>query len=125
MKKHLQTLLPQNNIFYKLADGYFAYASKDRTTEGQTLQSRNSLIGQYTEKWCTDFLRPIANELGLFSVNGVVCHELGLTKSTNADIAFCTTNDINQPAKNIKLVIEVKMSIVNNYFYDQECGFNS
>jgi len=48
----------------------------------------------------------------------VVCPELGLTNTTDADVAFYTTNSTSQSAKNIKLIFEVKMSIVNNYSYD-------
>ncbi len=42
-------------LFYKLTDGYFAYVPKGKSAERQTLQSRNALIGQYTEKWSKDF----------------------------------------------------------------------
>ena len=114
----LKSFASPEQLFYKLADGYFAYSPKGKTTEGQTIQSRNSLIGQFTEKWCKDFFQPIAEKLGLFAINSVVCPELGLTNTTNADLAFCTTNDTSQPAKNIKLIFEVKMSIVNNYLFD-------
>ena len=114
----LQHLASPEQLFYRLHDGYFAYAPRGKTTEGQTLQSRNSLIGQYTEKWCNDFFQPIASELGLFAVNGVVCPDIGLTNSTDADVALCTTEGTNQPAGNIKLIFEVKMSIVNNYSLD-------
>ena len=116
----LKNFASPEQLFYRLIDGYFAYAPKRKTTEGQTLQSRNSLIGQYTEKWRTDFLKPIADKLGLFSINSVICPELGLTSSTDADIAFCTTNNTNQSAENIKLIFEVKMSIVNNYSYNKK-----
>ena len=119
-KEALKNFASPEQLFYKLTSGYFAYAPKGKTTEGQTLQSRNSLIGQYTEKWCADFLKPIASKLDLFSINGVVCSDLGLNNSTDADIAFCTTNTKNQSAENIKLIFEVKMSIVNNYFYNEE-----
>ena len=119
-KKALKSFASPDQLFYKLRSGYFAYARKGITTEGKTLQSRNSLIGQYTEKWCTDFLQPIANKLGLFSINSVICPELGLTNSTNADIAFCKKNEINQSAENISLIFEVKMSIVNNYSYNDK-----
>lgn len=119
-EESLKNFASPEQIFYKLSDGYFAYAPKGKTTEGQTLQSRNSLIGQFTEKWCKDFFQPIASKLGLFAVNSVVCPELGLTNSTNADIAFCTTNEKNQTSKNIKLIFEVKMSIANNYSFDDK-----
>lgn len=107
-------------LFYKLNDGYFAYVPKSKSAEGQTLQSRNSLIGQYTEKWCKDFFQPIAKRLGLFAVNSVVCPELGLSKHSDADLAFCTTNEKQQNAENIKLLFEIKMSIVNNYKYENK-----
>ena len=107
-------------LFYKLTDGYFAYVPKGKSAKGQTLQSRNSLIGQYTEKWCKDFFLPIAQSLGLFAVNSVVCPELGLSTKSDADLAFCTTNETLQRAENIKLLFEIKMSIVNNYSFDNE-----
>jgi len=105
-------------LFYKLTDGYFAFVPKGKDAEGQTLQSRNSLIGQYTEKWCKDFFQPIAKNLGLFAVNSVVCPELGLTAQSNADLAFCISNETHQKAENIKLLFEIKMSIVNNYKFE-------
>ncbi|MBC6425056.1 MAG: hypothetical protein GDA51_00985 [Ekhidna sp.] len=114
----LKNFASPEQLFYDLTDGHFAYAPKNKTTKGQTLQSRNALIGQYTERWCKDFFQPIANDLKLHAVNSVVCPELGLTNTTDADLAFCTTNSTSQPAKNIKLIFEVKMSIVNNYSYD-------
>ena len=49
-----------------------------------------------------------------------VCEEIGLTKRSDADIAFCTTNTNIQRAENIKLIFEVKMSIVSNYKYLQQ-----
>lgn len=118
-REALKNFASPEQLFYDLEDGYFAYAPKGKTTEGKTLQSRNTLIGQYTEKWCKDFFQPIAQSLGLFAVNSVVCPELGLTKSTNADVAFCTTESTNQKAENVKIIFEVKMSIVNNYKYSK------
>lgn len=111
----LNSFATPEQLFYKFGNDYYAYVPKGQNANGQTLQSRNSLIGQFTEKWCTDFLQPIAKKLNLFAVTGVVCNEIGLSRQSNADVAFCTTNDINQPAENIKLIFEVKMSIVSNY----------
>ena len=65
------------------------------------------------EKWCKDFFQPIAESLELFALNSAVCPELGLTNQSDADLAFCTTNDKHQNAENIKLLFEIKMSIVN------------
>lgn len=89
-------------------------------SEKISTQSRNSLIGQFTENWCKNLLVPIADELGLYAINSVVCEEIGLSKRSDADIAFCTTNTNIQKAENIKLIFEVKMSIVSNYKYLQQ-----
>jgi hypothetical protein len=102
-------------LFYRLSSGDFAYVPKGCDAEGQTLQSRNSLIGQFTETWSKNLFVPIAEHFGLYAVNTVECPEIGLTKRSEADLAFCTTDSKLQPAKNIKLIFEIKMSIVSNY----------
>ncbi len=114
-KQALQSFATPEQLFYKLQMGYFAYIPKGISSENQTLQSRNSLIGSFTEKWCKDILEPIAKSLNLFAVNGMVCEELGLSRQTSADVAFCTKNGTVQNAENVKAIFEVKMSIVNNY----------
>ncbi|MGP1446699.1 MAG: hypothetical protein ACTTKO_04090 [Candidatus Limimorpha sp.] len=111
----LKNFASPEQLFYKLKKGNFAYVPKRMETEGQTLQSRNSLIGQFTEKWCKDLFSPIARKLGLYAVNGVVCEEIGLTKTSSADLAFCKRNTIEQKPKDIKIIFEIKMSIVSNY----------
>jgi hypothetical protein len=111
----LKSFATPEQLFYHLTDGYFAYIPKGLGAEGQTLQSRNSLIGQFTEKWCRDLFLPIAEKLNLHAVNGVVCEKLGLSRQSSADLAFCTTSEINQKAENIKLLFEIKMSVISNY----------
>lgn len=115
----LRNFASPEQLFYNLSGGYFAYVPKGADAEGQTLQSRNSLIGQFTEKWSKSLFEPIANRLGLYAVNSVVCEELGLTRQSSADLAFCTTNKTNQNPENIKLLFEIKMSIVSNYRYTE------
>lgn len=121
-REALKNFASPAQLFYKLQSGYFAYIPKGIDAEGRTLQSRNSLIGQFTEKWCKSFFEPIAQQLGLYAVNSVVCDDLGLTRQTSADLAFCTTNDTIQKADNIKLLFEIKMSVVSNYKYDEANG---
>ena len=111
----LKNFASPEQVFYNLKCGYFAYIPKGAGAEGQTLQSRNSLIGNFTEKWCKTLFEPIAKELGLSAVNSVVCEELGLTRQSNAGLAFCTTNKTDQQPENIKLLFEIKMSVVSNY----------
>jgi hypothetical protein len=50
-REALKNFASPEQLFYKLQSGYFAYIPKGAEAEGQTLQSRNSLIGQFTEKW--------------------------------------------------------------------------
>lgn len=111
----LKNFASPEQLFYNLNSEYFAYVPKNIDGEGQTLQSRNSLIGQFTEKWTKDLFLPIARHFGLYAVNSVVCEEVGLPKRSNADLAFCTTNSVNQRPQNIKLIFEIKMSIISNY----------
>ncbi len=115
----LKNFASPEQLFYNLHGGYFAYVPKGSDAEGQTLQSRNALIGQFTEKWCKTLFEPIAKELGLYAVNSVVCDELGLSKQSSADLAFCTTNQTVQKSENIKLLFEIKMSVVSNYKFTQ------
>lgn len=116
-REALKNFASPEQLFYKLNNIYYAYIPKGFNAEGQTLQSRNSLIGQFTEKWCKKLFEPISKALGLFAVNGVVCEEIGLSKQSSADLAFCKSNETIQEAKNIKLLFEIKMSIVSNYSF--------
>lgn len=112
------------DLFYEIDGRHLAYIPKEIKKNISTLQSRNALIGKYTEVWCKKFLEPLAKRLNLFAVNGVICDELGLNKSSRADLAFCISNEVEQRAENIKLIFEVKMSIVNNYeFLNNELNF--
>lgn len=116
-KKSLASFASVSDLFYKLGSKYYAYVPKGFAKGSPTLQSRNSLIGKFTEKWTRDLLEPIAKKYGLFAINEVVCDDLGLDNKTAADLAFCTTNENIQKPQNIKLLFEIKMSIVANYEY--------
>ncbi len=111
----LKNFASPEQLFYNLQGGYFAYVPKGSDVKGKTLQSRNALIGQFSEKWCKTLFEPIAKELELYAVNSVVCDELGLSRQSSADLAFCTTNQTIQRPENIKLLFEIKMSVVSNY----------
>jgi hypothetical protein len=45
------------------------------------MQSRNSLIGRFTEKWRRNIFEPIDKKNGLHAVNGVECKEIGFSKN--------------------------------------------
>jgi len=98
---YLETVLPDKLSFINWIM-YYAYIPKVLSSRNQTLQSRNALIGFYTEKWCRDLFVPIARKMNLYAVNGVICEELGLTKNSSADLAFCTNEKKYQKAEAIK-----------------------
>ena len=118
-KEALNDFASPGQLFYKLKNEYLAYIPNHINSEGQTLQSRNSLIGKFTENWCKKLLESIARDNNLFAVNDVICEELGLTKKSSADVAFCVKDSIVQRPEDIKLIFEVKMSVVSNYKYDK------
>ena len=65
-------------LFYLLNKKYLAYIPKNIKSSGYTLQSRNSLVGQFTEKWCQQLLSPIARKFNLYAVPNVICEQAGL-----------------------------------------------
>lgn len=119
--KDVLKIVPPDKLFYLLEDGYYAYIPKDHHEKGvSTLQSRNSYIGQFTEKWCQTLFTPIARSMGLYAVHSAVCEEIGLTRQSSADLAFCTKDTIAQRAEDIKLLFEIKMSITANYRFSKQ-----
>ena len=103
-------------LFYNgEGDRYYAYWPKAYSGKKSTLQSRNALIGNFTEQYSVDLLEEFAASKGLSAIKGVVCDEIGLTKQSPADVAICTSNKINQSVENIKALFEVKMSVVWNW----------
>lgn len=103
-------------LFYVTDDKkYLSYWPKGYNGIKSTLQSRNSLIGAFTEKWTTDLLDKIVRDKGLCAVKGAICDEIGLTNRSPADVVISEKNEIELEPEDIKLIIEVKMSIVWNW----------
>jgi len=99
---------------------YVAYWPKGYRGRKFTLQSRNSFIGNYTEEWVRNLLKPFADRLGVYSVRGVVCEEVGLSERSPADVAIVKTPHRQQKPEDILLIVEVKMSIIWNWEYNPE-----
>jgi len=114
-------LTTKEQLFYRTKDNQFlAYWPKTYKDEKYTLQSRNSFIGKYTEKWIVDLLDSYAKSKGLFALQGVICEELGLNNKSSADVALCKKNKLKQYPEDIVVIFEVKMSIVWNWIYKSD-----
>ncbi|RME61348.1 MAG: hypothetical protein D6780_01880 [Candidatus Dadabacteria bacterium] len=113
--KALKFAAPEQ-LFYPTPDGkLYAYWPKGYKGAKTTLQSRNSFIGAYTERWTTDLFKEIAKKLDGYVIQGAICEEIALTKQSPADVAICKANKIIQKPQDILMLIEVKMSIVWNW----------
>jgi len=108
-------------LFYKDNMGrYLAYWPKGYSDTKTTLQSRNSLIGNFTEKWTKDLLQEIVKDKNLYAVQNAVCEEIALSKKSSADVIISKKNSINQNPEDILIIIEVKMSVVWNWEYEKK-----
>ena len=104
-------------LFYVADDSrYYAYWPKSYKGKKTTLQSRNALIGNFTEKFSVDLLQDFANSQGLYAVQGAICNEIGLSPQSPADVVLCCkSRQRKQRANDIAAIFEVKMSIVWNW----------
>jgi predicted house-cleaning noncanonical NTP pyrophosphatase (MazG superfamily) len=103
-------------LFYVTDDHrYLAYWPKGYDGKKSTLQSRNALIGKFSEKWTTDLIQEVIKDKGLFAVQGAICDEIALINMSPADVVISKSKNINQQPEEIVAIIEVKMSIVWNW----------
>jgi len=113
--KTLKLANPEKLFYSTKEANFFAYWVKGYKGEKTTLQSRNSFIGSYTEKWTTELLSEIAHTIGGYAVTKVVCEEIALSKQSPADVAICKSKQTAQRPQDILMIIEVKMSVVWNW----------
>lgn len=118
-KQTLESFAEPEQLFYISDDGkYYAYWPKIYKGKKSTLQSRNALIGNFTEKYSVNLLHDFVKKYHLYAVQGVICEEIGLNMRSPADVAICKTKKREQKAEDIIAIFEVKMSIVWNWEYD-------
>lgn len=109
-------LATPGQLFYVTNDRrYLAYWPKGYKGDKNTLQSRNAFIGSYTEGWTGNLFKEIADTVGGYPVQKVVCEEIGLSKQSPADVAISKVQKQVQIPSDILLIIEVKMSVVWNW----------
>ena len=106
-------------LFYRTDDGrYLAYWPKRYKGRKTTLQARNSLIGNYTEKWVCDLFNELIEDESLHIVQQARIPSVGITSRSPADIVIATDDKKILKASDVKLICEVKMSLVWNWEYD-------
>lgn len=106
---------PEQLFYVSDKDKYLAYWPKDYKGKKNTLQSRNSLIGKFTEKWTTNLVQEVVNNKKLFAVQGAICEEIALPKLSPGDVVISKNKNIYQKPEDILAIIEVKMSVVWNW----------
>lgn len=108
-----------DQLFYRTNDErYVAYWPKGYDGPKSTLQARNSLIGNYTEKWVSDLIRYVLEDKNLYVVQQAQIPAIGISRKSPADIAIATQNKKVLMPDEVKLIFEVKMSLVWNWEYD-------
>jgi hypothetical protein len=108
-------IMHRDQLFYQVNDSYYAYWPKSYKGDKTTLQSRNSIIGQFTENFSRNLIENCVKDLGLFAVQSAICDEIGLTRQSPGDVVIAKINKQILNPSDILCVVEVKMSIVWNW----------
>ena len=109
-------------LFYKTDDGrYLAYWPKRYRGRKSTLQARNSLIGNFTENWVAELFDDLIGD-DLCIVQQARIPSLGITSNSPADMVIATDDKKILKASQVKLICEVKMSLVWNWEFDPGLG---
>lgn len=115
-EKAINSFASPEQLFYVTDDNRFlAYWPKGYKGKKSTLQSRNTLIGQFTEAWIGGLIQNCVEVQNLFAVQGAVCEEIGLTGKSPADVVIARKKNTHLNPEDIIVIFEVKMSVVWNW----------
>lgn len=107
-------------LFYRTNDGkYMSYWPKGYCGTKTTLQARNSLIGNFTEKWVCDLLNHILEDSELHVIQQAQIPAIGINRRSPADIVIASKNKKILMPDEVKMIFEVKMSLVWNWQFDE------
>jgi len=106
---------PEQLFYVTDDDKYVAYWPNSYKGKKSTLQSRNSLIGKFSEKWTCNLIKNLVEDMDLFVIQDGQCEEIGLNNRSPADILISTKNKSKLKVEDIKMIFEVKMSLVWNW----------
>ena len=108
-----------DQLFNRTEDGrHVAYWPKDYCGKKSTLQARNSLIGNFTEKYVADLFKYVTDEK-FHVIQQAQIPALGISSKSPADIVISTEDKRILKPHEVKLICEVKMSLVWNWEYDE------
>ena len=115
-QKAINGFASPEQLFYVTDDDRFlAYWPRNYRGKKSTLQSRNSLIGQFTETWINELIQNCVKTQNLFAVRGAVCEEIALTSRSPADVVIARKKSVHLNPEDILVIFEVKMSVVWNW----------
>lgn len=115
-ERALRDFASPEQLFYLTDNNRFlAYWPKGYKGKKSTLQSRNSLIGQFTETWISQLIQNCVKVQNLFAVQGAVCEEIGLIGKSPADVVIARKKNTHLNPEDIIVIFEVKMSVVWNW----------
>ena len=117
--KNCRNFASPEQLFYETEDRrYLAYWPKKYKGRKTTLQSRNSLIGNYTEKWVADLFRQLISDDKLHVIQQAQIPAIGISSSSPADVVIAEKNKKVLRPEDVKIIFEVKMSILWNWEYN-------
>ena len=120
-EKAMRGFASPEQLFYLTDDNKFvAYWPKNYKGKKSTLQSRNSLIGKFTETWITELIQNCVMAKNLFAVQSAICEEIGLTSKSPADVVIARKKTVVLNPKDILAIFEVKMSVVWNWEFKND-----
>lgn len=117
--KNCQNFASPEQLFNQTDDNrYLAYWPKNYKGRKTTLQSRNSLIGNYTEKWVADLFKELLEDEKLHVIQQAQIPAIGISSNSPADVVIASRNKKVLRPEDVKIIFEVKMSIVWNWEYN-------
>ncbi len=115
-KKTIHGFASPQQLFYVADDNrYIAYWPRNYQGQRSTLQSRNALIGSFTETRTRELLENCVKDENLFAVQSVICEELGLSARSPADVVIARRDSRTLAPEDILMIFEAKMSVVWNW----------
>ena len=109
---------PEQLFYLTDENKYVAYWPKNYKGKKSTLQSRNSLIGNYTEKWTTDLIKHLVRDNGLYAIQGVQCNDIGLNSRSPADVVISTKNKTKLQPNDIIVVCKFIFKYIYTNFLE-------